>query len=192
MRMKHIDFEEHLCPFNMATRNTHFREFSPTGKVPCLIDGETKIWESLAILEYLADIYPQKNMWPTSRQPRAFARSISCEMLGGFMHLRNECPMNMNRKIETLDISNPARADVKRIENIWDECLQKSGGPFLFGDFTNADAMYAPIVNRLQIYKLSNNQSVKQYSAAMMETKPWQQWQEAGRAEPWIVTEDEA
>jgi glutathione S-transferase len=166
-------------------------KFSPNGKVPCLVDGDLTVFESLAILEYLADKFPDRGFWPTDIGERAMARSVSNEMHGGFMALRSECPMNMNRRIEVLEISEAARRDVKRIEEIWDRCLQKSGGPFLFGDFTNADAMFAPVVNRMQIYVLSDADVVVRYTNAMTSTPAWQEWESAGKAEPWIVEEEE-
>ncbi len=192
MGVSGIQFEEILRPFEMDSGNAHFEEFSPTGKVPCLVDGETTLWESLAILEYLADKYPAKNLWPSDQKARAIARAIFCEMLGGFVALRNECPMNMAREIKPLTVSDQVKRDVKRIEQIWDECLQASGGPYLFGDFTNADAMFAPVVNRFEVYVLSNSQVVHDYSLVMKSTDAWQEWEKAGRAEPWVVAEDEA
>lgn len=190
--MKDIQFQENLWPFDMAGGNRHFEEFSPTGKVPCLVDSEIKVWESLAILEYLDDKYPDKRFWPFDLQERANARSVSNEMHGGFLDLRAECPMNMNRRVEVLAVSDEAQKDVTRIVEIWDQCLEKSGGPFLFGEFTNADAMFAPVVNRFEIYKLSDRDVVSRYTNTMTSTGPWHEWEEAGRTETWIVEEDEA
>jgi len=147
-----IPFEEVLVPFEMAAGNPKFKTFSPTGKVPCLVNEDVTVWESLAILEYAADLHPDKNLWPTDLAVRAHARAVSHEMHGGFSDLRNECPMNMRREHAAIDVSPGVRRDVSRIETLWDACLQKSGGPFLYGDFCNADAMFAPVVNRLQIY----------------------------------------
>lgn len=192
LRLKNIEFEEILVPFEMATDNAHFEDFSPTGKVPCLIDGDVTVWESLAILEYLAEKFPEKQLWPAETGARAVARAISTEMLGGFMALRSACPMNMDRNIAALEVSDQVDKDVKRIEEIWNNCLQKSGGPFLFGEFCNADAMYAPVVNRLEIYKLSAADAVQRYSDTMKSTDAWQEWEQAGRSETWIVDEDEA
>ncbi len=191
MRVKEIEFEEEVVPFEMATGNAHFDKFSPTGKVPCLIDGNLAVPESLAILEYLADRFPEKELWPADIGKRATARAISCQMLEGFRGLRKECPMNMARKPSTLKIGERAQADVIRIEQIWDECLQKSGGPFLFGEFCNADAMFAPVVNRMEIYFLSDTDAVKSFSSAIKELSAWKDWEAAGRAEPWIVDVDE-
>ncbi len=192
MRVKDIEFEEVVVPFEMATGNAHFDEFSPTGKVPCLVDGDLTVQESMAILEYAADKLPERKLWPEDITARATARAISHEMHGGFQGLRRECPTNWARRRELLQVSERARNDVARIEQIWDECLQKFGGPFLFGEFCNADAMYAPVVNRLEIYCLSNADQVKRYTQAMQALPAWIEWDEAGKAEPWIVEEDEA
>ena len=187
-----ISFEEVLVPFDMANGNPEFKTYSPTGKVPCLIDGDVTVWESLAILEYLAEAFPDRNLWPQSVRDRAIARSISHEMHGGFMALRGACPMNMARTPAPLEVDDGVRKDVGRIEQIWAEALDRSGGPFLFGDFTSADAMFAPVVNRLEIYCLSNTDAVRRYSEAMTALPAWKAWQEAGKAEPWYVAEDEA
>ncbi len=192
MVTKGVEFEEILEPFDMAGGNPRFKAFSPTGKVPCLVDDRVTIWESLAILEYLADKHPEKSFWPSNQSTRGIARSISSEMLGGFMALRSECPMNMSRPPSLLAVSAEAKNDVKRIEEIWDRSLQKSGGPFLFGEFSNADAMFAPVVNRLEIYQLSHADCVGHYTKAMKANTAWHQWEKAGRAETWIVDEDEA
>ncbi|MEM7215997.1 MAG: glutathione S-transferase family protein [Pseudomonadota bacterium] len=192
MRMQDVAFEEILVPFEDEIGNPKFKQFSPTGKVPCLVDDDLTVWESLAILEYVADRFPDKQFWPSDLGQRASARSVSHEMHGGFSSLRNECPMNMRRDHYAIEVSEGVCKDVARIETLWEECLQKSGGPFLFGQFCNADAMFAPVVNRLQIYCLSDTDAVRRYTAAMQSLSPWQDWDDAGRAEPWIVDVDEA
>ncbi|WP_282606583.1 glutathione S-transferase family protein [Pelagibius sp. Alg239-R121] len=192
MKVKEVEFKETLSLFDEATDQAHFLEFSPTKKVPVLKDGETTIWESLAILEYLADLFPGLDFWPKERIARAQARSISSEMHAGFGALRIECSMNMRREVRAIDVSDAARKDVARIEAIWQGCLDSSGGPFLFGDFCNADAMFAPVVNRLHRYELSRADAVTKYSEAMTALPAWQEWEAAGKAEPWIVEADEA
>jgi len=192
MRVKEIKFDEELVPFDFEAGNPQFKEFSPNQRVPALHDGELIISESLAILEYLADRFPQKGLWPENMIERAKARAISSEMHGGFNDLRNECPMNMRRKIEAIKVSDGVHKDVGRIEKIWDECLQSSGGPFLFGSFSNADAMFAPVVNRLEIYELSSADSVMRYTDTIKNLAAWQEWEKAGRAESWVVEVDEA
>ena len=192
MVMKGIEFEEILVPFDMPAGNPTFKDFSPNAKVPALHDGDLKISESLAILEYLADKHPDLGFWPEALQDRAMARAYANEMHAGFAGLRNECPMNMRRPVAALEVSDATRRDVSRIEQIWETCLQQSGGPFLFGDFCNVDAMFAPVVNRLEIYALSQRGVVRDYTHAMKSTEAWQQWEAAGIEEPWVVEEDEA
>jgi len=192
MKVKGVEFTEVLRRFDDHPERVDFKTFSPTGKVPMLDNNGVEVWESLAILEYLADLFPGKGFWPQDINQRAHARAISAEMLGGFGDLRNECPMNMARRQGAINVSDGVRRDVARIEQIWRECLEKSGGPFLFGEFCNADAMYAPVVNRLEIYQLSDEPNVATYRTAMKALPAWQQWEAAGRAEPWIYPEDEA
>ncbi len=192
MKVKEIPFKETLSPFDEANDSAHFLAFSPTKKVPVLKHGDTTVWESLAILEYLADLFPEQGFWPQDRVARAWARAVSNEMHAGFADLRIECSMNMRREVRAIQVSDAVRRDVARIETIWAECLAASGGPFLFGEFSNADAMYAPVVNRLHRYELSRTSAVLAYSEAMTALPAWQEWEAAGKAEPWIVEADEA
>lgn len=191
MQAKDIEFEEVLIPFNSDAVNPDYHKFSPTSKVPTLVDGDVTVWESLAIMEYLADSFPQKNLWPVDKKARAFARAICNEMHGGMFGIRGECPMNMARKVYAIKVSDSVRKDVKRIEEIWSECLSTYGGPFLFGEFSIADAMFAPIVNRLEKYALSNHPSVVAYSKAMKAHSAYQNWEAAGAAEEQVVDADE-
>ncbi len=186
-----ITFRETVSPFDDANHNMHFLEFSPSKKVPVLQHGDLTLWESLAIMEYVADLHPDAGLWPADLQQRGKARAVSHEMHGGFSALRAECPMNMRRAVGAITVSDAVRTDVARIEDIWDECLQASGGPFLFGSFTNADAMYAPVVNRLEVYELSAANHVGAYTKTMKGLTSWQAWDEASRAEPWVVEEEE-
>ncbi len=192
MKVKGVAFEEELIPFDDAASNPRFAEISPNAKVPSLHDDGLVVAESLAIVEYLADKYPDKSFWPDDLRQRALARAAANEMHGGFTGLRSQCLMNMRREVRAIDVSETVTKDVARIEALWDGCLQTSGGPFLFGEFTNADAMFAPVVNRLEIYALSKAPAVQAYSAAMKALPAWQEWEQAGRAEPWIVPADEA
>jgi len=187
-----IPFEEKLTQFNDDAGNPEFRKFSPTGRVPVLVDGDLTVWDSLAIIEYLADRFPGKGVWPADPAKRAHARSISAEMHSGFGGLRSTCPMNMRRPVRAIPVSDQVRADVARIEEMWADCLKRHGGPFLFGKFCAADAMYAPVVNRLEVYALSSHPAVLAYRAAMKALPAWQVWEAAGRAEPWIIPADEA
>jgi glutathione S-transferase len=191
LTVKDISFEEHLVPFDFGNGNRAFADFSPSGKVPVLRDGDLVVWESLAILEYLADRFPEAGLWPEQRGQRAVARAISAEMHSGFQALRSACPMNMRRIPAALPVGPAVKADVARIEAIWTDALETSGGPFLFGSFTNADAMFAPVVNRFRIYELARRHETRDYMDRVQALPAWRSWEEAGRAEPWIVPEDE-
>ncbi|MEM6908743.1 MAG: glutathione S-transferase family protein [Pseudomonadota bacterium] len=192
MKVCGVPFEEDLRPFDVANNYADFFEFAPHGKVPVLNDAGVTVWETLAILEYLADRFPRNGLWPADPRVKADARSIANEMHGGFMALRGACPMNMRRKIERIAIDEAVRKDIVRIEAIWDERLAAHGGPFLYGkDFTIADGMYAPVVNRLAIYQLSDHPAVRAYSDAITALPAWQEWADASAQEPWVVDIDE-
>jgi glutathione S-transferase len=186
-----VDFEESLTPFDDAQGNREFRKFSPTGKVPVLVDGATSIWESIAILEYLADRFPDLGMWPDEISERAIARALACEVHAGFGALRRACPMNIRREVRAVPVGEDVREDVARIEHIWHDCLDRIGGPFLFGEFGIVDAMFAPIVNRFEKYALSDRQAVQVYSAAIKALPAWQEWETAALAEPWTIPAEE-
>lgn len=191
MTVLDIPFDEHFERFADDFDNTHFLKFSPGGTVPALHDGDLKVWDSLAILEYAAELFPDKGLWPADKAARAHARAISHEMHSGFGALRATCPMNMRRPPEKLAVSDAVRKDVARIEQIWEACLMQSGGPFLFGDFSIADAMYAPVVSRFITYHLSDADVTRRYTEALTGLPAWQAWESAGRAEPWTVAVDE-
>jgi len=187
-----VPFTDKVIPFDFPAGNPDIRKVSPTGKVPVLYHGVVRVWESLAIIEYAAELFPDKGIWPADAAARAEARAISMEILSGFHALRNACPMNMRRTPGTVDLSDGVRKDVARIETIWKTALARSGGPFLFGAFSAADAMYAPVVNRFEAYCLTTDETVLAYMARMKAHPAWQTWEVAARAEPWIVPEDEA
>ncbi|MCQ1569273.1 glutathione S-transferase family protein [Neorhizobium galegae] len=187
-----IAFEEVLIPFDFPAGNPEFKPISPTGKVPVLHHGDVQVWESLAIIEYAAELFPDKGIWPKAAADRAVARSISMEMISGFRALRNACPMNMRRPKARIALPDGVMDDVARIETIWRELRAKSGGPFLFGEFSGADAMFAPVVNRLDAYDLAIDAETLAYMTAMKSHPAWLKWQEAALAETWIVPEDEA
>jgi glutathione S-transferase len=158
-----------------------------------LIDGDVVIWESLAILEYLADKFPAAGLWPKDAAARAHARAAASEMHAGFQPLRRLLPMNMWRPVKARALDDAAAADVARIEAIWDSCRTKfgAGGPFLFGAFGAADAMYAPVVSRLHTYGVEIGAPAQAYMRAMMALPAWSEWREAARREPWVLPHDE-
>lgn len=192
MMMADIAFREILIPFNDDAGNPEFSTISPTGKVPALAHGSLTVWESLAIIEYVAELFPDRGLWPADRQSRALARAAGAEMHAGFGALRAACPMNMRRKRAAIAMSAALQADVDRLRALWTELLERSGGPFLFGAFCAADAMYAPVVNRLDVYALTEEPTMCAYMAAVKALPAWRDWEAAGRAEPWIVSADEA
>lgn len=187
-----IAFEEVLIPFDFPAGNPNIREVSPTGKVPMLVHDGFKVWESLAIIEYVAELFPDAGLLPKDRQARALARSYSMEMLSGFGALRNACPMDMRRPVSRLDLPEGVTEDVARIETIWREARSRSGGPFLFGTFSGADAMFAPVVSRLERYDIAVSADTRNYMAVMKALAAWKKWEEAALKETWIVPEDEA
>ena len=154
MKVARIAFEETVIPLDAPDFKSRLTALSGAGKVPVLIEGDTRVWESLAILEYLAEKFPEASLWPRDAQARAHARAISAEMHAGFQALRRELPMNMRRPVKPHPLAVDAAADVARIEAIWSDCRRRfgQGGPFLYGAFGAADAMYAPVVSRFHTY----------------------------------------
>lgn len=191
LKQKGIPFKEALVPFDFENGNPEFRRFSPSMKVPVLKRGDLTVWDSLAILEYVAELHPEAGLWPEERSARAWARSVSAEMHSGFPDLRAACPMNMRRPAEKLAVSDAVKGDVARVVDIWKECLEASSGRFLFGDFTIADAMFAPVVSRFATYGLSQDPVVSGYSDALMATDAWQAWEADALKETWTVDVDE-
>jgi glutathione S-transferase len=193
MAMAGIPFEEKYIPFGEPRFGREIRKISSAGKVPVLVHGKTTVWDSLAILEYLAETYPEKHLWPKSKAARAMARSISSEMHSSFQALRNACPMNLRRPTKPIPMTNEAVADVARIETIWRDCrkLYGKGGKFLFGKFSNADAMFAPVVTRLDTFAIPVTKDTRAYMDAVLATKAFQAWKTDALKETAIVPEDE-
>lgn len=186
-----ITFEDVVIPFDFAAGNPKIREVSPTGRVPVLHHGDVRVWESLGIIEYAAELFPEAGLWPKDKVERALARSYSMEMLSGFRALRSACPMNIRRERRAIPLQEGVQADVDRIETIWREAIARSGGPFLFGAFTAADAMFAPVVSRFEVYDLTRNPVSLEYMDAVKTHPAFRKWQTAAIVEPWIVPEDE-
>lgn len=189
MRARNIAFEEVLIPLytDDPADKKRIMGLSRAGKVPVLIEGEITVWDSLAILEYLAESFPQAALWPQDRAMRAHARAISAEMHAGFLPLRNECAMNLHRPVRPVSLSADARANIARVEEIWRECRQRYGGPFLFGAFNAADAMYAPVVHRFRTYAIEPCAEAKAYMEAMIALPAFREWTQAGLAETRVI-----
>lgn len=188
-----LAFEETLIQLDTPQFAEEVRRFSPSGRVPCLIDGDISVWETLAIIEYLAESFPNEPIWPRDKAARAVARAISNEMHAGFAALRSACPMNLRRTYAYRDRGEGAARDVARITALWRDARKRfgAGGPFLFGDFSAADAMYAPVVLRLTGYNWPLDSDTVEYVAAVHELPAMKAWKEAAQAEPWIVHADE-
>ena len=191
LRMLDIPFTEELRPFVDHGSHDKFRAFSPTGRVPLLVDGPIEVWDSLAIVEYVAETYPA--LWPTDRAARAYARSVSAEMHSGFSALRNICTMNCGLRVELRDRSPALEQDLARIDEIWTIGLTRFGGPFIAGDrFTAADAFFAPVALRLQTYGISLSAQSDAYADRLRALPPMVEWYEAGLAEIWREPDHEA
>jgi glutathione S-transferase len=191
MRASGIAFEEVFIPLYTDDKADRDRilSFSRSGKVPSLVDGDITVWDSLAIIEYLAERFPEARLWPEDRAARAHARSISAEMHSGFLPLRNECGMNLHRPIGAVTLSADARANIARVEQIWTDCRARYGkaGPFLFGAFTGADAMYAPVVHRFRTYAIKVGPLAQAYMQTMMALPAFAEWTKAGLAETLVI-----
>jgi glutathione S-transferase len=190
LKAGNIAFEEVLIPlYTGEADKKRLLAFTPSGKVPVLIDGDVTIWDSLAIIEYAAERFPQARLWPEDRMQRAQARSISAEMHSGFAALRNECGMNLRRPVGAIALSADARANVERIQQIWVECRERYGklGPFLFGNFGGADAMFAPVVHRFRTYAIELAPDAGSYMDTMMSLPAFQEWTRAGLAETLVI-----
>jgi glutathione S-transferase len=190
MRATHIAFEEIFIPlYTGQTDKDRILGFARSGKVPILIDGETTVWDSLAIIEYLAERFPDAGLWPADRAERAHARSISAEMHSGFLPLRSECGMNLHRPVGAIKLSEEARADIARVQEIWTGCRARYGkrGPFLFGAFGAADAMFAPVVHRFRTYAIAVSLEVKTYMETMVALPAFGEWTEGGLAETLVI-----
>lgn len=197
LAMADIDFDEKVIPFGQPVGNPAFtkkvRAYSKAGLVPILVHGKITVWDTLAIMEYLAETWPDRNLWPKTKAARAMARSACAEMHSGFRALRNACPMNLRRPIKAVPMSDGVKADVARLEALWRQCRQEhgKGGPFLFGKFGIADAMFAPVVTRLETFDIKVADDTQHYMNAVLATPAFHEWKDAALKEKWVVAEDE-
>jgi glutathione S-transferase len=193
MKVAGIPFDETVISLDAPDFRAQVDAVSGTGKVPVLIDGNVQVWESLAILEYLAEKFPDKGLWPKDSAARAHARAVANEMHAGFQPLRKLLPMNMWRPVMNRDLTPEVEANVRRIEAMWTDCRGRfgAGGPFLFGRFGAVDAMYAPVVSRFHTYAVAVAPATRAYMDAVMALPAWREWHDAGVREPWVLAEDE-
>jgi glutathione S-transferase len=187
-----IAFEEVVIPLDAPTTKAEVLKHSPAGKVPILIDGDVTVWESIAIMEYAGDAYGAP-VWPQDRSARAMARAVAAEMHAGFPALRSACPMNLGKKFAARDRGEGVAQNVARFEAIVREARGRfgQGGPFLFGAFSAADAMYAPLVTRLDTYSIPVSAATRAYMDTVLSLPSFRDWVSAALKETWIIRDDE-
>jgi glutathione S-transferase len=193
MTVAGIKFDEIVIPLYEPGSREQILKYSLAGKVPVLIDGDVRVWESLAILEHLAEKFPSAKLWPVDARARSHARTVATEMHAGFAALRRACPMNLWLPPKARPQNAEVLAQAARIDALWRHCRARFGGagPFLFGSFGAADAMYAPVVARFHHYGLPVSSEGRAYMEAVMALPAWRQWGDAARKEPWIIQHDE-
>ena len=189
MRQSGLAFDEVRVPLYLAGSKEALRKYGASGKVPVLLDGAVTVWDSLAIAEYLAERHPERQLWPAEGAQRAVARSISAEMHSGFAALRSNMSMNCRGSFPGLGRTVEVAADIERIQRIWIDCRERFGaaGPYLFGAFTVADAMYAPVVLRFKTYAVQLSSVAQQYANAVLALSALQEWVEAAKAETEVI-----
>lgn len=191
LKQQGIAFQERLVPFAAGSNWQAFREFSPTGKVPCLKAGELTVWESLAIAEFLAERHP--GVWPAEAGSRAWARCAAAEMHAGFAVLRTMCSMNCGLRVRLHETPPDLLRDLSRLQELWQDGLDRFGGPFLAGPaFTAVDAFFAPVAFRAQTYALPLSQAATDYVHRLLNLPAMREWAAAALAEPWIEPGHEA
>ena len=186
-----IPFDEHLVALQEGSSWDAFRHFAPNGKVPCLRDGDTVVWDSLAIVEYLAERHP--GVWPAGNAARAWARCASAEMHSGFGALRSTCPMNCAVRVQLHGVDAPLQRDLTRVAELWNEGLTRFGGPFLAGAaFSAVDAFFAPVAWRIHSYGLPLDEAALAYAQRLRELPGMQDWYAASLAETVRLSGSEA
>lgn len=188
-----VPFEEVRLPLDTREFELNIGRYSPSGRVPVLLDGGLRVWESLAICEYVAERYVMGEAWPGDRGARAVARAVSCEMHAGFAALRGELPMNCRGRRAGVAPSPAARADIDRIAALWRECRDHRGapGPWLFGEFSIADAMFAPVALRFDTYGVDLPGEAEAYVSTVLAHPALREWVAEGRAESEVLEAEE-
>jgi len=193
MKQSQIDFVEKRIPLFTDTTNQELSPYFSNDKVPVLLDGDFIVWDSMSIMEYLSENYLSSKAWPSDTRSRAFARSVSAEMHSSFFAVRNELPMNCRKKFDNFTLSSEVQKDIQRIKNIWQKCKTEYGphGDWLFGEYSIADAMYAPVVLRFVGYDVPLDGLEKTYVQHVLDQPHIKEWIEAGVKEKEIIEEDE-
>lgn len=191
--LKHfaIPFDEEFLPLSGDKWQENLQARSPTGKVPVLMDGDLVVPETLAIIEYIADAHPHKPIWPGDIASRALARAASAEMHAGFSALRGAAPMNLRASYPGRVDYEAIKPDMRRLEVLWGELSARSGGPYLFGDFCAADAMFAPVAARIRTYEIPVSRLAEEYVQAIYDLRAFKDWHAEAVKESWIIEQDE-
>jgi glutathione S-transferase len=193
MKQAGLAFDEVVIPLYTPTAKQEILRHSPSGRVPCLKHGDVTVWDSLAIAEYLADLFPQAQLWPADPDARAMARGAAAEMHAGFAALRQNMPMNLRAAFPGQGLSPAVQEDINRITALWRDCRRRFAGhkPLLFGDFSIADAMYAPVVARFATYAVPLGEDARDYVRLILELPAMREWIEAAKQEPWTIPQFE-
>ena len=191
MKQAALAFDEVRIPLYQDDHAAAIRRYSRAGKVPVLIDGPTTVWESLAICEYLAERHPEKRLWPDDCATRAHGRAISAEMHAGFGALRSRLTMNVRRVIPGVSVTAEVAADIARIEAIWNDSLSVFGGPFLLGEFSIADAMFAPVATRFKTYAVALSAPAQRYADGLLALPATREWYAAAARETEVLPQYE-
>jgi glutathione S-transferase len=195
LSMAGISFDEKMIRFGEPRFTRDVKKISKAGQVPILLHKGLMINDTIAIIEYAAETWPDKNIWPKNKAARAKARSVSAEMHAGFRGIRSACPMNLRRpvKLPPGGLTAAIARDVARLEELWAECRKAygKGGPFLCGKFSAADAMFTPVASRLQTFAIPVKKETQAYINAVLSTPAFLKWKHESVAEKWIVPEDE-
>lgn len=190
-----LEFEEVKESLRADGLTERLKKYSPTGRVPVLLDGDVTVWDTLAIDEYVSEKYLGGKGWPQDEGLRAEARAVCCEMHSGFLGVRGELPMNC-RAMRTVEMSDAAKADIARVDAIWSNCMARNKaagkGPWLYGDFSIADCFYAPVVLRFKTYGVSVSDEARQYQDFFLKDEVLNRWVKEALTETEIVPEDEA
>lgn len=193
LRHYQVDFEEKRVSLFVETTNDELAGYDSDLKVPILKDGDLVVWDSLSILEYVSETYLENKGWPADIRARSVARSISAEMHSSFTNVRNELPMNCRKRFENITLSREAEREIKRIMHLWRKCREEYGnnGEWLFGEYSIADAMYAPVALRLDGYNIPLSGIEEKYVSSVLHHPAILEWIEAGKLETEVIDEDE-
>lgn len=194
LRHHEVDFQDMRLPLDTDEFRMRIREYSPSGRVPVLVHGERRIWDSLAICEYANETFTEGLGWPEDAAARAEARSVACEMHAGFNALRSELPMNCRALDRHVEPGAAARRDIVRVVDIWEQARKRYGygGPWLYGRFSIADAMFAPVASRFRTYGIGLTGAAADWAAAILAHPAMKEWMAAAIAETEVLEADEA